>query len=126
MKKWYAFLLIFILTGITMWLTNPGMDKHEKAVGKAITEALSEEKARLAEDGNLPPMLKALNDDMLDMMISPLVHQSVIREDYVVCSLTRLKLGTADHRVGIGLFGKVFIAPQLKTTIKDNIQQYLK
>jgi hypothetical protein len=126
MKKWFAFLIIFILTGFTMWLTNPGQDKHERAVAKAITEALSEEKVRLTEAGNLPPMLKELNEDMLDMMISPLVNQSVTREDYVVYSLTRLKLGAEDHRVGIGLFGKVFIAPQLKTTIKDNIQQYLK
>lgn len=126
MKKWFAFLLIFILTGITMWLTNPGPEKHEQAVAKAITEALSEEKLRLTDAGNLPPMLKELNEDMLGMMIGPLVKQSVIREDYVVCSLTRLKLGAEDHRVGIGLFGKVFIAPQVKTTIKENIQQYLK
>ena len=126
MKKGLAFLIIFLLTGIAMWLTNPGHQKHEQAVAKAITEALSEEKTRLNDNGNLPPMLKELNQDMMDMMIKPLVQQSVTREDYVVFSLTRLQLGQEVHRVGLGLFGTVFIAPQLKTTIKDNIQQYLK
>ncbi|RQO32428.1 hypothetical protein DBR32_02145 [Taibaiella sp. KBW10] len=127
MKKRYVFLLIFLLTGMVMFFSNPKEQTHRDAVSKEIMSALSEEKDQIEQKGNLAGvMMNNLNDDVFKLMVTPMVKNAVIREDYVVFSLTRLKLGAIDRRVGIGLFGKVFIAPQVKTTIKDNIQQYFK
>lgn len=127
MKKKYLFLLILILTGIIMFWSNPKAEKHQDAVSKEIMSALTEEKDQIEQKGNFAgKVMNRLDDNMFQLMVTPLVKNAVIREDYVVFSITRLKLGSVDRRVGIGLFGKVFIAPQVKSTIKDNIHQYLK
>lgn len=129
MKKRYLFLLIFLLTGILMYLTNPGPEKHRKAVYSEIESILKEQKQQLLQanaNPNLSKMLEGLNDESIQSMVVPFLEQAVLVADYKFFSLTRIDLGTGVYTVGLGIFGKVFIAPQLKEKVKENITKYLQ
>lgn len=127
MKKRYLFLIIFLLTGVVMYFTNPKPEKHRQAVYKAIEGILQEQKAQLLQsNNNLSKMLEGLNDENIQSMVLPFLEQAVLVEDYKVFSLTRIDLGTGVYTVGIGAFGKVFIAPQLKEQVKANMNKYLE
>lgn len=127
MKKRYLFLIIFLLTGIVMYVTNPKPEKHRQAVYHAIEGILKEQKEQLLKsNNNLSKMLEGVNDESIQSMVLPFLEQAVIVEDYKVFSLTRIDLGTGSYTVGLGLFGKVFIAPQLKEEVKANMTRYLE
>lgn len=126
MKKRYLFLIIFLLTGIVMYVTNPKPEQHRKAVYVAIEGILKEQKEQLLKsNNNLSKMLEGVNDESIQSMVLPFLEQAVKVEDYKVFSLTRIDLGTGTYTVGLGIFGKVFIAPQLKEEVKANMTKYL-
>ncbi|OJV54732.1 MAG: hypothetical protein BGO31_07115 [Bacteroidetes bacterium 43-16] len=126
MKKRYLFLIIFILTGIVMYVTNPKPEQHRKAVYHEIDGILKEQKEQLMQsNANLSKMLGNVNDESIQSMVLPFLEQAVVVEDYKVFSLTKIDLGTGSYTVGLGVFGKVFIAPQLKEKVKENISKYL-
>lgn len=129
MKKRYLFLLIFLLTAIVMYVTNPGPEKHRKAVYAEIESILKAQKQQLLQSNthpNVSKMLEGLNDESIQSMVVPFLEQAVLVADYKFFSLTRIDLGTGVYTVGLGVFGKVFIAPQLKEQVKKNITQYLQ
>ncbi|HRP90622.1 MAG TPA: hypothetical protein PKX92_11355 [Edaphocola sp.] len=126
MKKLIGFLIIFIATGVSMWITNPKVDKHKEAVFKDLSEVLMEQKDRISSENKLQnAILKNLDQGSLDNLVKPFVDIAVSVEDYKVFSLTKLDLGEAVYNVGIGIFGKVFIFPQLKSKVIENIQQFI-
>lgn len=119
MKKRYLFLIIFILTGIVMFFTNPGIEKHQKAVYSSLQSVFEEE-----FKGERAAILKDLDISMVEKMVQPMIKEAVIVEDYKVFSLTKLDLGNQIQPIGIGLFSTVFIAPQFKSKIKEEIEKY--
>ncbi len=119
MKKRYLFLIIFILTGIVMYFTNPSIEKHQQAVYAELKSVIDEELK-----GSNAEKLKDINPAMLEQLAQPMTAEAVVVEDYKVFSLTKLNLGTQIQPVGLGVFSKVFIAPQFKTKVKEEIGKY--
>lgn len=124
MKKRWLFLFIFIITGIVMYFTNPDENAHKEAVSREVLAAIQEEKSESKTiSGWFEKMAGNASDYMLKLVVKPVIDNTVSVENYVVFSLTRLKIQDIDRRVGIGLFGKVFIAPQVKTNIRAYIKE---
>ena len=126
MKKSWLFLIIFILTGLVMYFTNPKEAAHKAAITAQVLEAIEEEKSESTTvSGWFEKMAGNASDYLLKLVVQPVVNNTVSVEDYKVFSLTRLKIQDVDRRVGIGIFGKVFIAPQVKTNIRAYLKQAL-
>ncbi len=119
MKKRYLFLIIFLLTGIAMYYTNPAPEKHKKAVYTELKSALNEE---LQSSQNT--LLKDIDVSLLEKLAEPMIAEAVEVADYKVFSLTKINLGNKLQPVGIGVFSKVFIAPQLKSKVKEELGKY--
>ena len=126
MKKHYIFLIIFLLTAVGMYFTNPSPEKHREAIFSVLAEVLKDKKQALEKDGfKMKNLLQNLNDESMTEMVKPFVEQAVKVEDYKVFSISKIDLGTNVYPVGIGVFGMVFIAPQMKSKIKENLDKYL-
>lgn len=126
MKKRYIFLIIFILTAVGMYLSNPSPEKHREAIFGVLAEVLKDKKQALEKDGfKMKNLLQNLNDESMTEMVKPFVEQAVTVDDYQVFSISKIDLGTNVYPVGIGVFGMVFIAPQVKSKIKENLDKYL-
>lgn len=120
MKKRYLFLVLFVLTGIVMYQTDPPLEQHQEAVYKELAAVLDEE---LKDDANAA-MLKDIDPKMIEQLARPIVAEAVSVDDYKVFSLTKVRVGDQVHPVGIGVFSKVFIAPQLRSAVKEEIGKY--
>lgn len=120
MKKLIFFLIIFIGTGVTMWLTNPTEAIHKKVVLETIYEAIEEE----ALMSNSSTIINQLKEKFSNELALQIINQAVIVEDYRVFSLTKIDLGTRMQAIGLGVFSKVFLAPQVKEKIKSEIKKY--
>ncbi|HTO14810.1 MAG TPA: hypothetical protein VLZ83_03530 [Edaphocola sp.] len=126
MKKLFGFLMIFLATGLTMFFSNPKIDKHKEAVFQVLSSVILEEKEKISISDNVQSnILKKMDQESLDNFVKPFVDYAVSIKDYKVFSITYIDLGDAVYTVGVGVFGKVFIFPKLKTKVRDNIQQFI-
>ena len=111
--------MIFVLTGSVMYVTNPGIEKHQQAIYSELKSVLDDELK-----GPKAKILKDLDLSMLEQLAQPMINEAVIVDDYKVFSITKLSLGNQIQPVGIGVFSKVFIAPQFKSKVKEEVGKY--
>lgn len=103
-----------------MYQTNPDVKKHQEAVYKELKTVLNEE---LKENANAV-MLRDIDPGMIEQLALPIVSEAVSVDDYKVFSITKVSVGAGVYPVGIGVFSKVFIAPQLRSAVKEELGKY--
>ena len=116
-KKRY-FLIIFLLTGVTMWLSNPSESKHKAAIKTAFERAFNNYEGNEQVKANIQ---KLMAEPVYKELLIPAIDQATEHKDYVVFSTTNLSVNQANTPIAIGVFGFVFVFPQFQTYLQDQL-----
>lgn len=119
MKRLFYFLIIFLLTGIAMYFTNPPAIKHEEAVYNSVREIISEEYDSSALVG-----IKDIDIGLVESLAKNTVADMVIVANYRFFSVTKVQWAAQQIPIGLGVGGKVFLASAFKEKIRAELRKY--
>ena len=118
--------VIILLIAVTGAFTNPGEAQHKEALKASMRGGLSK---ALQNNGiqSSHSFFNAITDDLYDNYIwSSLLEKEVSRKNYGIFSTTRLSYLNKDYTAGIGIFGKVYIFPQVEQQVAERINRFIK
>lgn len=120
MKKRYVILLVFIIFLIAAILTNPSQDRHREIIKSKIKSHVERTiKEYTTTENPWEKFGQALGMAFVGVIVDKLVDNLITSDNYVLFSLTKVKILGETRVIGIGIFGKVFIFKDLKDIIND-------
>ena len=104
MTKQQLYILIPIVTILVLILTNPSEENHIQNVKSKCKIALNKKAA--TSGGGISSLLK---DSYMDKIIDRIVS----RDNYFLCSATKLSMQGQEKIIGFGILGNVFLSEKL-------------
>ncbi|MCF0180836.1 MAG: DUF4339 domain-containing protein [Muribaculaceae bacterium] len=113
--------LVLIVLVAAMAITTPSRQDHISAIKDVTREWVDDQLDQMGLGGIfLGEMSKWLGGSGVDLMLD----RVFVYDNYIVCSMGRLKYGDFNKRVSFGIFGHVFTFS--KDDINDGIKQELQ
>jgi len=104
-KKNYVGLVIFGFVLLAMMVTNPSLEDHRQAVTDELGKRISQSRSRDQESDNWAQIGAQFAESIGKIVLDRIVT----RENYLLFSITTVKVGDAKKDLGFGVFGKVWI-----------------
>lgn len=118
-------LIILLLLVVGAYFTNPNEEQHKNKIKSelqlTLTESLS--KQGINKDN---PLLKSIDTDLFDNLAWGVIGNNIAYQNYHVLSITQVNYSGKTYPMSIGLFGYVFVMPQLKEEVDNRINSVIK
>jgi hypothetical protein len=101
----YTKLVIFGFILLVMLVTNPSVEDHRQAVMDEIEKKITGSQASNQSEDVWSQIGMKIGESIGKVVLD----QAVERDNYLLFSVTILKLNNSKREVGIGIFGKVWI-----------------
>lgn len=115
-------LILILLIGVAVY-TNPNQSQHREAVKAKIKSHLqkSVEENTSGLDNLLGGMAQSFGMLVGGAVVDGLVSNLINTENYVVFSVTKLSWEGKTHRIGIGIFGNVFLSKKIDKELEKGL-----
>ncbi|MBQ7691300.1 MAG: DUF4339 domain-containing protein [Muribaculaceae bacterium] len=118
--KWLIALLCLLLVVTVLAVTCPSSEKHKDAIARASQSWLTEKVQLLTSPlGEFAPLVGGAIDWIGGHGMGYLIDHYVEVDNYVVCSVGRIDIGSKKETVSIGVLGHVF------TFDKEDVDKFL-
>ncbi len=113
---------MILFLGVAVY-TNPKQDQHKEAVKAKIKSHLqkSVEENTSGLDNLLGGMAQSFGMMLGGAVVDGLVSNAITTENYVVFSVTKLSWEGKSHRIGIGIFGNVFLSKKIDKELEKGL-----
>lgn len=126
MKFLRILLIIVVVLAVIGAFTNPCEEQHKEALKNSMREGLSRALQNNGINAN-NTFFNAITDDLYNNYIwNSLLDKEVKRNNYFVFSTTTLNYLNKEYTAGVGIFGKVYIFPQVEAQVADRINKFIK
>lgn len=121
MKTKQITLFAFVLILLVAIFTNPSQDEHKEKVKKTFTAYYQKSlnKSELESEN----AFSALGNLLGTSLINSLVDNAVLRDNYLIFSVTKITYEGKEKSIGYGLFGNVFLSDKIEETFDKNINK---
>lgn len=113
MKKTNWTIIIFSAILLIAIFTNPSTEEHKQAVksvvNRVVQNSVSENTSDMENFGVL----------LGSSLVEKLVENSVIRDNYLLFSITKISWKGEIRNIGYGVFGNVFLSDKVKEAFQD-------
>lgn len=113
MKKANWTIIIFAAIVLIAIFTNPSTEEHKQAVksvvNRVVQNSVSENTSDMENFGVL----------LGSSLVEKLVENSVIRDNYLLFSITKISWKGESRNIGYGVFGNVFLSDKVKEAFQD-------
>jgi hypothetical protein len=121
-SAWWGWLSVALalFSGIAV-LTNPGLDQHRYALHMHVRQTMEERiKANHAQDVSNKIGLN-LGGIFWDAILVQMLENSVHRQNWGLCSVTQFSVDGKQLRVGVGLFGHIWISSRFDDALRKEL-----
>jgi hypothetical protein len=128
MSKSRLILIALLALAIGAFVSNPKLEDHRAAVRAEANDYLqaSLEEKRSQTNSGLRRAGQALGAAFGGILANEAVDELVSVDDYFLFSTTRVAWQGEMHTIGLGLFGKVFISPNARKIVEEEILELEK
>lgn len=85
--------------------TNPTLEEHRDKVRSVVNDNMNKVVQQRAEK----QIYMKSSSDMVKPAIRNVIENIITRENYIIFSLTHIKIGEKEKNIGIGILGKVYL-----------------
>ena len=104
-RKGYAGLIVFGFVLWAMMTTNPSLEDHRQAVLDELAKKVSQSQSGDHEGDSWAALGIQLGESIGKMVLDRVVE----RDNYLLFSITTVRVGDAKKDIGFGVFGKVWV-----------------
>ena len=120
------FVLFFILlVAIGAFTTNPSAAEHKLILKDKMRELLNTEmdKLKSENDNEFSQLGVTFGAALGGMIVDKFIDQNVRVDDYYLFSITNVYYEGKKNPVGMGIFGKVILHPDIDKVVKNGLPQ---
>lgn len=118
-------LLFILLVGIGAFATNPSSAEHKLILKDKMRELLNTEmdKLKSENDNEFSQLGVTFGAALGGMIVDKFIDESVRVDDYYLFSITNIYYEGKKNPVGLGIFGKVILHPDIDKVVKNGLPQ---
>lgn len=120
-------LLSFVVLIATMIITCPKAEQHKEVLSTVITATVNDavnESDNITGNAYLDNAFKAVSNAFAGKVIQAAVNELVTVDNYVVCSLGKVRYEGKAHVVSVGVFGHIFTVDE--DDLREAAEDYYK
>lgn len=119
------FLFFILLVCIGAFSTNPSSAEHKFILKDKMRQFLNTEidKLKSENDNEFAQLGATLGASLGGVLTDKFIDDNVVVDDYYLFSITNVNYDGKKNSVGLGVFGKVILHPDLEKMIKDGLPQ---
>ena len=120
-------LLSFVVLIATMIITCPKAEQHKEVLSTVITATVNDavnESDNITGNAYLDNAFKAVSNAFAGKVVQAAVDELVSVDNYVVCSLGKVRYEGKDHVVSVGVFGHIFTVDE--DDLREAAEDYYK
>ncbi|SNS11841.1 DUF4359 domain-containing protein [Prevotella jejuni] len=120
-------LLSFVVLIATMIITCPKAEQHKEVLSTVITATVNDavnESDNITGNAYLDNAFKAVSNAFAGKVIQAAVDELVTVDNYVVCSLGKVRYEGKTHVVSVGVFGHIFTVDE--DDLREAAENYYK
>lgn len=120
-------LLSFVVLIATMIITCPKAEQHKEVLSTVITATVNDavnESDNITGNAYLDNAFKAVSNAFAGKVIQAAVDELVTVDNYVVCSLGKVRYEGKAHVVSVGVFGHIFTVDE--DDLREAAEDYYK
>jgi hypothetical protein len=118
-------LFFILLVGIGAFATNPSSAEHKLILKDKMRELLNTEmdKLKSENDNEFSQLGVTFGAALGGMIVDKFIDESVRVDDYYLFSITNVYYEGKKNPVGLGIFGKVILHPDIDKIVKNGLPQ---
>jgi hypothetical protein len=119
------YLIFLLLLCIGAFATNPSSAEHKLILKDKMRQLLNSEinKLKNENDNEFAQLGATLGAAIGGAFTDKFVEENVIVDDYYLFSITKVRYEGKRNIVGLGIFGKVILHPDMEKTLKNGLPQ---
>jgi len=119
------YLIFLLLLCIGAFATNPSSAEHKLILKDKMRQLLNSEinKLKSENDNEFAQLGATLGAAIGGAFTDKFVEENVIVDDYYLFSITKVRYEGKSNIVGLGIFGKVILHPDMEKTVKNGLPQ---
>jgi hypothetical protein len=123
MSKSRLIIIALLALAVLAFVSNPKIEAHRAAVREEANDYLqaSLEEKRSQTNSGLRRAGQALGAAFGGIIANEAIDEVVTADNYLLFSTTRVEWEGETHTIGLGLFGKVFISPNARRIVEEEI-----
>ncbi|WP_269235731.1 DUF4359 domain-containing protein [Flavobacterium flavigenum] len=114
MKKSNKIVIIFAIILLIAVFTNPSNEEHKQAVKSVINQVVQNSISENESD------MERLGVLFGSSLAEKIIENSVMRDNYILFSITKITWKGESKSIGYGLFGNVFLSEKVKNAFNNN------
>lgn len=117
------FLFFITLVCLGAFATNPTSVEHKLILKDKMREYLNTEidKLQLENDNKLAQLGASLGAAFGGVIVDKFIDENVVVDDYYLFSITNVRWEGKIKMVGVGIFGKVILHPDIDKKLKEGL-----
>lgn len=117
------FLFFVILVCLGAFATNPTSVEHKLILKDKMSEYLNTEidKMQLENDNKFAALGASLGAAFGGIIVDKFIDENVVVDDYYLFSITNVRWEGKIKMVGLGIFGKVILHPDIDKKLKEGL-----
>jgi hypothetical protein len=117
------FFLFIVLVCLGAFATNPTSVEHKLILKDKMREYLNTEldKMQLENDNKFAALGASLGAAFGGIIVDKFIDESVVVDDYYLFSITNVRWEGKINMVGVGIFGKVILHPDIDKKLKEGL-----
>lgn len=117
------FLFFIILVCLGAFATNPTSVEHKLILKDKMREYLNTEidKIQLDNDNKFAQLGASLGAAFGGVIVDKFIDENVVVDDYYLFSITNVRWEGKIKMVGVGIFGKVILHPDIDKKLKEGL-----
>ena len=119
------FLFFILLVCIGAFATNPTSVEHKLILKDKMREYLNAEidKMQIENDNKFAALGASLGAAFGGVIADKFIDDNVVVDDYYLFSITNVNYDGKKNPVGVGVFGKVILHPDIEKMLKNGLPQ---
>jgi hypothetical protein len=113
MKKRYILLILLLFVLVVAAVTNPNADAHKSRLKAEVKDLVNSYSS--LDQTPFSGLTGFLTNTAVDLGFD----QAIEVNSYIFFSISRIKFGTFNQPVAVGVFGNVFMLKSLKDVVKE-------
>jgi hypothetical protein len=116
-------ILIILIIGILSFLSNPSESVHKGVIKTKMNEFLKVEANKLTKEStdSFAELGNSLGIIVGGSLVNVIVDETISVDNYHLFSLTKITYDGETKIIGIGVFGNIFLAPELNDVLKKGL-----
>ena len=117
------FFLFIVLVCLGAFATNPTSVEHKLILKDKMREYLNTEldEMQLENDNKFAALGASLGAAFGGIIVDKFIDESVVVDDYYLFSITNVRWEGKINMVGVGIFGKVILHPDIDKKLKEGL-----